>query len=249
LLEELCDRYNRKEFIEQDPISIPHKFARKEDVEIAGFFSAIIAWGKRQQILKSANWLMELMDESPADFVFNASKSELDRLSNFYYRTFNSIDLLFLIHAIRRIYKTVGGLEGVFTDAYLNKGGVEAGLITLRKIILENPHQMRSEKHIANILNGSSAKRLNMFLRWMIRSDNRGVDFGIWKKIPASELFIPLDVHTGNSARALGLIDKKQNNWKVVVELTNCLKELDAVDPVKYDFALFGAGIAGVLPR
>ncbi len=243
ILEELHDRYNRVEFIETDPISIPHRFLKKEDIEIAGFFSAILAWGQRSQIIKSANWLMELMENEPYSFTMQAGKKELCRLEKFYYRTFQSVDALFFFRAVREIYLNYGGLEKVFTRAFQEEKNMENGLKKLYSLFDAVPHEGRSMKHIANIAKGASAKRLNMFLRWMIRKDNRGVDFGLWEQIPSSALFIPLDVHSGRIAREFGLLLRKQNDWKGVLELTNTLRQLDPDDPVKYDFALFGFGV------
>lgn len=248
LLDELYTRYNSPAFIEKDPISIPHAFEMKEDVEIAGFFAATLAWGKRDQIIKKANVLMELMDNEPFNFVSTASEEELSRLSSFYYRTFQSVDALFFVKVLRKVYDE-GGLEQFVTQRYKETGCVKECLMALHAKFLSVPHQIRSMKHVANVAKGSSAKRLNMFLRWMVRKDTCGVDFGIWNDIPSAALYIPLDVHSGNSARALGLLSRKQNDWKAVAELTNNLKEFDAEDPVKYDFALFGAGIEGLLPR
>jgi uncharacterized protein (TIGR02757 family) len=244
ILDELHDRFNRIDFIINDPISIPHKFNRKEDIEISGFFSAILAWGQRSQIIKSAGFLMQLMDLAPYDFIRYASPGDLNRLEKFYYRTFQSIDALFFVQALREIYLN-GGLEELFTSAYRAKGEIKDGIIELYKSFLSVPHLNRSMKHIARVESGSSAKRLNLFLRWMVRNDNRGVDFGLWKDIPSSALYIPLDVHSGRTARTLGLLNRKQNDWKAVQELTYTLKQFDPVDPVKYDFALFGAGVEG----
>ncbi len=243
LLEELYDKYNRKSFIEKDPIAVPHCFSLKEDIEISGFLTATISWGQRKQILKSAFQLMEMMDNSPHDFVMKASAYEMNRLNTFYYRTFQSTDLLFFLRVLKYIYCSLDGLEGIFTKSYRISGSVAPGLIELYNIFRNVRHEPRSMKHIANILKGSSAKRLNMFLRWMVRKDIRGVDFGLWKYISPSALYIPLDVHSGRTARELGLLVRKQNDWKAVEELTILLREFDKGDPVKYDFALFGSGI------
>lgn len=242
LLEELHERYNRVDFIACDPISVPHSFSRKEDIEIAGFFAAIMAWGQRSQIIKNANLLMDLMDRAPFDFVHNASKKDLSRLDKFYYRTLKSVDVCFFIEVLKRLYRQ-SSLEILFSDSYKRSGDLKDGLITLHSYFLGCEHQQRSMKHIANAEKGSSAKRLNMFLRWMIRSDIRGVDFGIWENIPASALYIPLDVHSGRVARDLEILKRKHNDWKAVVELTSNLRLFDPADPVKYDFALFGFGI------
>ncbi len=243
LLEGLFDKYNRKSFIENDPISIPHRFTKKRDIEISGFLAASIAWGQRSQIIKNANYLMQLMDFSPCDFVLNASKDELQTIRKFYYRTFKGVDLVFFIHALREVYENHNGLEGLFTSSYNNIEGTVPGLKKLYTLFHAVHHEQRSIKHIANISRGSSAKRLNMYLRWMVRSDDRGVDFGLWRNIPSSALYIPLDVHSGRTARELALLTRKQDDWKAVVELTQNLRQIDKEDPVKYDFALFGASI------
>lgn len=247
LLEELHDRFNRIEFIENDPISIPHKFSNKEDVEIAGFLSAILAWGQRSQIILKANKLIELMDNAPHEFVQNATENDLERLKSFYYRTFQSVDAKFFVQVLQYIYNELNGLEDVFVSAYSQSHSIKEGLTRLHQIFYSFPHEKRSMKHVANVSKGSSAKRLNMFLRWMIRRDKRGVDFGLWKSIPMSALYLPLDVHTGRSARDLNLLKRKQNDWTSVEEITLSLKEYDSEDPVKYDFALFGAGIEKVI--
>lgn len=247
ILEELHNRFNRSGFIENDPISIPHRFSNKEDIEIAGFLSAVLAWGQRSQIIRKANQLMEIMDNSPADFIRNSSGEDQTRLKAFYYRTFQAVDALFFIKVLKYIYNEIGGLETVFSVEYAKYGNIVSGLKKLHQIFDSIEHEQRSMKHIANVTKGSSAKRLNMYLRWMVRNDDRGVDFGIWNSIPMSKLFLPLDVHTGRSARELNLLKRKQNDWKSVVELTSTLKEFDSEDPVKYDFALFGAGVERIL--
>lgn len=247
LLEELYDRFNRISFIENDPISIPHRFSSREDIEISGFLTATIAWGQRSQILSHGLKLMQMMDNTPFDFVISSSENELKKLNKFYYRTFQSVDLLFFLRVLKYIYTSLNGLEQIITLPYIKTGTIESGLKTLYQIFYEVKHEHRSMKHIANISRGSSAKRLNMFLRWMIRKDSRGVDFGIWKKIKPSALYIPLDVHSGRIARELGLLERKPNDWKAVRDLTFVLKKFDADDPVKYDFALFGAGVNGLI--
>ncbi len=242
-MEQRVQEYNRFSFIAEDPISIPHRFSRKEDIEIAGFLTALISWGRRPAILKSAMKLMQLMDEAPYDFITNHTGSDLKRLSGFVYRTFNSSDLLFVVEALRRLYREKGGLETVCNQAYATSGNMGTTITGLRRALLKTEHLARSEKHLAAPEKGSAAKRINMFLRWMVRRDDKGVDFGIWKAIPPSALMIPLDVHSGNTARHLGLLQRKQNDWKAVEELTAALRRFDPEDPVKYDYALFGAGI------
>ncbi len=243
LLESKYKLYNQLSFIETDPISIPHQYKRKNDIEIAGFLTALISWGNRKAILKSSNHLMELLENSPFYFITGASSVEFKKLEHFIYRTFNGDDLLFMIYALRRIYLENGGLETIANQSYHKNGSIKQVITGLRNELLKTEHLSRSEKHLANPDKGSAAKRINMFLRWMVRNDSSGIDFGIWKKIPASALMCPLDVHSGNVARKLGLLTRKQNDWKAVEELTNNLKIFDINDPVKYDFALFGMGV------
>lgn len=232
--------YNQPQFIESDPISIPHAFTQKEDVEISGFLAATLAWGNRKAIIKSANYLMTLLDHQPYEFVMHAAESDLKRFEKFVYRTFNGEDALFFVKALQHIYRKHHGLESVFTKGF--DGDLKSALIYFRSLFMGD-HTVRTSKHMANVLKGSSAKRLNMFLRWMIRNDNCGVDFGIWKSLSSADLYLPLDVHTGNVSRKLGLLNRKQSDWKAVEEVTNQLRKMDATDPVKYDFALFGLGI------
>ena len=235
-------QYNRPDFIETDPIQIPHRFSRKEDIEIAGFLAATIAWGQRVSIIKNAKRLMELMDNSPYEFITEADEREFSIVSGFVHRTFNGNDCLFFLKSLRNIYLNHGGLEGVFTKGYQSEETVFGSLKHFREVFLSLPHDKHVSKHISNVTANSSAKRLNMFLRWMVRSDENEVDFGLWKGIPASVLMLPLDVHTGDVARAYSLLNRKQNDWKAVEEITAVLRELDPLDPIKYDFALFGIG-------
>lgn len=244
LLEEKARLYNCPEFIKEDPISIPHSFSAREDIEISGFLAATIAWGQRTTIVKNGFRLMDIMDNSPYEFVLNAGASDLRRLSGFVHRTFNGDDALFFIESLRNIYLNHHGLEAAFSSGIQpGDSDVYNGLCTFREIFLNSPHMQRSGKHIANPASGSSAKRINMFLRWMVRNDEKGVDFGIWKGISPSLLCCPLDVHVGNVARKLGLLERTQNDWRSVEELTGRLRTFDPVDPVKYDFALFGMGV------
>jgi len=243
LLNQKAIQYNTPEFIKSDPISIPHAFSNKHDIEISGFLTSVISWGRRAAILKSANKLMELMDNSPYDFLTNSADIEFKRFSGFVYRTFNSDDCLFLITALRNIYSHSDSLENIATQSFKVNNNIMNVITGMRNAILETPHLKRSEKHLANPLTGSAAKRVNMYLRWMIRKDNNGVDFGIWKDIPQSHLICPLDVHSGNVARKLGLLTRKQNDWKAAIELTSQLRIFDKNDPVKYDYALFGMGV------
>ncbi|MBI9060423.1 MAG: TIGR02757 family protein [Marinilabiliaceae bacterium] len=241
-LDEKVVLYNQPEFIVNDPISIPHLFSNKQDIEIAGFLTATIAWGRRDSILKSARKLMELLEETPSDFILHASEDEWERFNDFYYRTFSSVDCLYFLMALKRIYMDHGGLEELFVEGY-RRGGVKNALSHFRDVFLSFDAPQRSAKHVANINKGASAKRLNMFLRWMVRSDGRGVDFGIWDRILPEDLFLPLDVHSGNIARRLNLLKRKQNDFKAVEEITSVLRHFDPKDPVKYDFALFGLGV------
>jgi uncharacterized protein (TIGR02757 family) len=242
LLDEKYRLYHRPEFIEHDPIGIPHLFSRKEDIEIAGFFTALISWGQRVTIIANARKLMQLMDNCPYSFVVQATDREIARLS-FCHRTFNSSDLHYFIRALKNIYREHGGLETFFSDEFKQYGDLKPCLINFHPLFFEMEHLSRTEKHVANVNKNASAKRLNMFLRWMIRKDDRGVDFGLWQKIPSSSLYIPLDVHSGQVARSIGLLGRLQNDWKAVEELTNKLRQFDPEDPVKYDFALFGMGV------
>lgn len=231
--------YNNPSFIVDDPVQIPHLYTQKEDIEIAGFLSATIAWGNRKMIIKNAHKMMELMGNSPYDFVMSHNEDHLDALEGFVHRTFNSIDLATFIQALQHIYLNHGGLEAVFSDSAFP---LQERISKFKTIFFEIQHQSRTQKHISDPLKGSAAKRINMFLRWLVRSDNAGVDFGLWKGISPSELSCPLDVHSGNMARKLGILKRKQNDAKALLELDTALRELDPVDPVKYDFALFGLG-------
>ncbi len=234
--------YNNFNFIESDPISIPHKYQIKEDIEISGFLAATIAWGNRKSIIKNANRMMDHLGNSPYDFVMNHSESHLDPLDNFVHRTFNGMDFKAFIKSLQYVYKEHGGLESIFSVPTKN-GNLQQHISQFKSIFFEIDHLPRSEKHVSDPLKGSAAKRINMFLRWMIRQDNAGVDFGLWKDISPALLSCPLDVHSGNVARKLGLLNRKQNDAKAVIELDNALRNLDKEDPVKYDFALFGLGV------
>jgi uncharacterized protein (TIGR02757 family) len=240
-LEEKYHQYNIPDFIPADPVSVPHRFSRKEDIEIAGFLTAVISWGNRASIVKDATRLADMMGCSPYDFIINLDEQDVDPFLQFYHRTFNGVDCLFFLESLKNIYLNHGGLESCFQKA--NHIGVRESISRTRKIFLETAHEKRSEKHFPDPISGSSCKRINMFLRWMVRDDNRGVDFGLWKKVSPAELMCPLDVHSGNVARKLGLVKRNQNDWKAVEELTGNLQSFDASDPVKYDFALFGLGI------
>ncbi len=242
-LDEKHDAYNRPDFIKSDPIQIPHQFSKKEDIEIAGFLTSSIAWGKRSMIINNAQKMMSALHHNPHEFIINAEQDAIKQLPEVGHRTFKPVDFRFFIQSLQHIYRQHGGLEAVFSKALKDKGNMFEAISYFRKIFYELPHEQRTEKHIANTDKNSAAKRINLFLMWMVRKDKRGVHFGIWDKISTSELLIPLDVHSGNTARALGLLERKQNDRKAVEELTGNLKEFDHRDPVKYDFALFGAGV------
>lgn len=243
LLDQKYIQYNNSGFIESDPIVVPHSFSSKENIEISAFLTATIAWGQRPTIIKNAFRLMQLMDHNPYDYIINSMPHDHKIFEKFCHRTFNSTDIVYFIHSLTHIYKKYGGLESVFTQEYKSKGDISACLQHFRGIFFELPHQYRSEKHVSDISKNAACKRLNLFLRWMVRDDNKGVDFGLWKSISSSSLYIPLDVHIGNVARNLQILQRKQNDWKSVEELTSVLRRLDSADPVKYDFALFGLGI------
>lgn len=234
--------YNSPDFITSDPIQIPHRFALKEDIEIAAFLSASIAWGNRKSIITNANKLMERMGNSPYDFVMEFTPEKTDLLEGFVHRTFNATDIAYFVTALQHIYKNHGGIEQVFSK-HQTTNSLQPAISAFKKTFFEIPHPTRTTKHVSDPAKNSAAKRINMFLRWMVRNDNTGVDFGIWKSISPAILSCPLDVHSGNMARKLGLLSRKQNDAKALLELDTNLRKLDAVDPVKYDFALFGLGV------
>lgn len=238
-LESKYNKFANLDFIENDPIQIPHLFTLKEDIEISGFITSTIAWGQRVSIIKNAKYFMSLMDNSPYDFTVNCTEPDLKRFSNAVHRTFNGEDLIFFIKSLKNIYKNHKGLEGVLG----NSSDVYSNLLNFYRIFFLTEHLQRTRRHVANVETGSAAKRLNMFLRWMVRKDGRGVDFGLWKGVSPADLYIPLDIHSGRVARLLGLLKRNQNDWKAVCELTEVLRSFDPVDPVKYDFALFGVGV------
>ncbi len=241
-LDEKAEQFNTLDFIDNDPISLPHRFTNKEDIEIAAFLAATIAWGNRKSIIRSGNQILSLMDDEPWEFVINHRPSDLKPLERFVHRTFNGQDLVFFIQSLQHLYTHYQGLESVFFEGVQSTGTTQAAISFFKNKFFELKHPARTVKHISDPMRGSAAKRINMFLRWMVRKDNQGVDFGIWKSIQPSQLSIPLDVHTGNTARKLGLLLRKQNDHKTVVELDTALRAMNPVDPVKYDFALFGLG-------
>lgn len=240
LLNEKVELYNSLSFIESDPVSVPHRYTRKEDIEIAGFLAATIAWGQRVTLIRNANWLLDRMDDSPADFISSFKESDLAPFKSFVHRTFNGDDCQFFFKSLQRITVEYGTLENAFDPG---DGNIKSGIILFRKRFLGNDFPKRSAKHISDPASNSAAKRINMFLRWMVRNDKRKVDFGIWNVFQSSDLMCPLDVHSGGVARKLGLLERKQDDWKAVEELTANLRKFDPADPVKYDFALFGLGV------
>ncbi len=234
--------YNNPKFIESDPIQIPHQFSIKEDIEIAGFLTATISWGNRKIIINNGKRMMELMGNSPYDFVMSHTENQLVSLEHFVHRTFNNSDLVTFVKALQHIYNQHDGLEAAFAKNQ-QPLTMQPSIAEFKKLFFEVTHQHRTTKHVSDPLQGSAAKRINMFLRWMCREDSAGVDFGIWKSIAPASLSCPLDVHSGNVARKLGLLTRKQNDGKALAELDTALRLLDAKDPVKYDFALFGLGV------
>ncbi len=243
-LDEKTELYERKSFIESDPITIPHLFTKKEDIEIAAFMAASIAWGKRAMIIKNGERLMQMMEHQPHNFILNASANDYKRFESFVHRTFSSETTIYFLKSLQNIYKNHNGLEAIFTEGYNKHQTIEGTLSHFRKHFIfdpnTNPEQLRQ---VPNVEKNSACKRLNMFLRWMVREKRRGVDFGLWKSIPQSQLMIPLDLHSGSVARKLGLLNRNQDDWKSVLELTLALRDFDQEDPIKYDYALFGLGV------
>ena len=235
------DQYNNPNFIDSDPIQIPHRFSIKEDIEISGLLAATIAWGNRKMIINSATRMMDLMGNSPYDFVMSATDHHIACIDKMVHRTFNTDDFRFFIKSLKNIYTVHNGLESIFSNTV--PGDMQQRISAFKKVFFEIDHQQRTTKHISDPLKGSSSKRINMFLRWMCRKDQKGVDFGIWKNIAPAELSCPLDVHSGNVARTLGILKRTQNDQKALQELDSSLRGYDSTDPVKYDFALFGLGV------
>ena len=240
LLEHKFNLYNSKNFIIEDPISIPHAYNQKEDIEIISFLISIISWGNRKSIIKSGNKLREILGSSPIDFIMRFKEKDLKKI-DFVHRTFNKFDLIYFLKSLKNIYENHDGLENVFSKN-LNDEFMYNNISNFRKIFFSLNHEKRTEKHISNPKKNSACKRINMFLRWMVRNDGV-VDFGIWKKVKPSMLSCPLDVHTANIGRKLNLISRKQNDLKTVLELDQKLRLFDKNDPVKYDYALFGMGV------
>ncbi|GAB3997972.1 TIGR02757 family protein [Spirosoma daeguense] len=252
-LDAKADQYNRPSFIDRDPISIPHRFSQKQDIEIMGFWSAVLAWGQRPVILKKASELVDLMDGAPHDFIRHHEESDLKRFLAFKHRTFNATDALYFLHFFRQYYQENDSLEDAFLPNTTPET-VESALIRFhdRFCGLADFFPERTRKHIATPARNSSCKRLLMFLRWMVRSDDRGVDFGLWTRLKPHQLVMPIDVHVNRVSHKLGLLTPKNNvaaspNWKTALELTQTLRSFDPADPVRYDFALFGLGVEGEL--
>jgi uncharacterized protein (TIGR02757 family) len=241
-LDQKVEEYNRPEFLASDPIQIPHKFTDKRDIEISGFLTATIAWGNRKSIINNASQLMDLMDQAPYHYVMHAQAQDLNSLDEFVHRTFNGADLRYFIHGLRHIYTRYGGMEAVFSK-YAEDDTLQQAIAMFRTHFFELDHEKRTEKHLSDPSRGSAAKRINMFLRWMVRDGLSGVDFGLWPSLKPSQLSCPLDVHSGKVARKLGLLTRTQNDARAVQELDANLRRLDPEDPVKYDFALFGLGV------
>ena len=235
-------QYNNPTFIESDPIQIPHQFSLKEDIEISAFLTATISWGNRKMIIKNGQKMMRLLGDSPYDFILNHKEHHLEKFDGFVHRTFNEIDLKQFIQSLKFIYLKYNGLESIFSK-YAEKDSLQVAIHKFKTIFFEIEHPSRTKKHVSDPLKGSAAKRINMFLRWMVRNDDTGVDFGIWKTLSPAALSCPLDVHSGTIARKLGLLNRKQNDAKALAELDTNLRRLDPTDPVKYDFALFGLGV------
>jgi uncharacterized protein (TIGR02757 family) len=244
-LDQKVEEFNTPSFISKDPISIPHAFIKKQDIEIAGFFAAVFAWGNRTIIINKSKELLTLMDNAPYDFITSHSDKELQRLLAFKHRTFNTTDLLYFILFLRHHYAQAGSLETAFTR-WMSKSDmtVENALTGFHDYFFSmEDAPVRTRKHIATPARNSTCKRLNMFLRWMVRHDDKGVDFGIWNKISPAQLVCPVDVHVTRVATRLGLMEDRPVNWKAAISLTERLKEFDRADPCKYDFALFGIGV------
>ena len=244
LLEVLHDKYNNEEFIAADPISVPHSFTAEGDIEIAGFLAATIAWGNRRMIVQSAHRMMRYMDNQPRDFVLNASEGDMAYLSSYVHRTFNGGDFQDFVRGMRHIIEEWGSVGGFFEHHYIESGDVRKAISAFRREFFSVPHDKHSEKHLSSIDRGAACKRIAMYMRWFVRRDDRGVDFGQWQKIPMSALYLPLDIHTGRMGRAMGLLQRKQDDWKAVEEITASLREFCPEDPTRYDYSLFGAGIA-----
>lgn len=244
-LDKLVEEFNHPSFIENDPISIPHEFTKKQDIEIIGFWTAMLAWGQRVTIINKAKELIALMDYAPHDFMLNHEEKDREKLLSFKHRTFQSTDTLYFLEFLQQYYRQHESLETAFARHLKTEDStVERALIGFHEQFFALPYApQRTRKHIATPSRKSTCKRLNMFLRWMVRKDDKGVDFGIWEQIKPAQLLIPLDVHVDRVARQLGLLKRKQTDWLAVLELSEVLRSFDSQDPAKYDFALFGLGV------
>ncbi|MEO9873110.1 TIGR02757 family protein [Ekhidna sp.] len=243
-LDSKFEEYNQPDFIPNDPICIPHEYAKKQDIEIAGLMAAVFAWGQRKTIINKSHEFLGYMDNDPHGFVLNHSEADLKPFLNFKHRTFNSTDALYFIHFFQWFYRQHDSLEKAFTEELSREAKMEVRLTHFFELFFSLPdHPIRTYKHVPNPARKSACKRINMFLRWMVRKDDKGVDFGLWDTMRPSQLICPCDLHVDRVARKLGLIHRKQTDWQTAIELTENLKKLDANDPVKYDFALFGLGV------
>ena len=243
-LDREVEKFNHPDFIENDPISIPHRFSLLQDIEITGFWTAMLSWGNRKSIINNCTRLFNLMDNSPYDFITRHSEPERQVFEKFVHRTFNYTDTLYFLDFFKRYYNTHNSLEELFLDTATIDNPIESGLIKFHNSFFDHEFApQRTRKHVSTPSRKSTCKRLNMFLRWMVRKDDKGVDFGLWNKIDPSNLMIPLDVHVDRVARRLNLLQRKQTDWLSVIELTENLRSFDPKDPVKYDFALFGIGV------
>ncbi len=241
LLEAKAHQYERRDFIPHDPISIPHRFKKRDDIEVSALLTATIAWGNRKSILQSAQRLLETMDGAPGDFVRSHKPRDRKAFASFVHRTFNGSDAQFFLETLQDLYRVYGSLEAAFGHPVVDSGW--EAIEQFRRRFFDRPHLPRHGKHLSSPARGSAAKRLNMFLRWMVRPSIRGVDFGLWTALTPAQLNCPLDVHSASVARKLGLLQRRQNDRKAVEELDRALRQLDPVDPVRYDFALFGLGV------
>lgn len=246
-LETAYHRFAQRLFVNSDPIQIPHRFENKADIEISALLASTIAWGNRRSIISSMDKLLSCMGNRPHEFVVNYKPTDAKHLKGFVHRTFNADDAAGFIQSLQHIYLNHNGLHSVFAEGYRQSGNIEGALRHFRRTFCADDFPQRSQKHVANVDAGSAAKRLNMFLRWMVRPSIEGIDFGLWNDIPTSALLMPLDVHSARVGRALGLLQRRQNDLRAVQELTHELSQFDANDPVKYDFALFGLGVYGEL--
>jgi len=248
-LDEKYNEYNNKQFIQSDPIQIPHTFSQKENIEIAGFLASTIAWGQRKSIISNSKKMMEIMENNPIEYLKNVSDNEIDKIRNITHRTYNYEDFQFFVKSLKNIYLNHNGLENVFTTGFQKNNTVKEAIKYFREVFFSIPFPERTSRHVANVDKKSAAKRINMFLMWMVRHDDNGVHFGIWKRIPTSALMLPIDVHTGNTARALGLLTRTQTDWQAVEEVSDNLRKFDPIDPIKYDFSLFGIDLNKLLNK